>query len=299
MPTETVITGVAINGSEMCYLSADDETLFTYVDPNGNLMCGTPDHVAARVVPGMEIVRVTLLLAPTPGELDVIVPLLGTTESPADTFDPVDAGPPAFPLLLKRNSDKVHAHSGSRINKAVFRSQAGLHPLTLELEIFSLTWSEGSTFNPAAVTPDFSYTHTDGALTIDDYGADRNPSAFAWALDNHLAPRFNNSVTADTLGFFQRTLHIGCNLPYDHVHDDILTTFTTAATRHEGVALSMSYDRGGKQLQFSHDNVKWEARPPKILNKAEDVRLNCFFKAYRDKTANDRLFRIIQDATGA
>lgn len=291
--TPTNATGLALNGYQFCFVKIQDLSRFTFVDPNNRLICGGYGHKLERVTPGMQIFRLKVLLEPHPGELDILLPLIGYTEGSTDTFTPKSALDEFTTLIRRKSSTNVtHTYSNCVINKAIFRGQKGLHPVSVELDLFARGFSEGSTFSPSAITADAPYAFTMGALSLG--GASRPFDSFAWVHDNHVQERWNNSVTATALQNVERTIHLGVNTPYTDDEDDLLTTFISSG-REAGIAASLTYTNGGQSLAFAHTKVLWEGTPPSIGPKPAEVRMFQFYKAY-ENGANPEV-TITQDAT--
>lgn len=276
--TPALASGVAINGTRICFIQCTPLTKFGFVDPNPQLMCGIYDHLLERVTPGQQIHGFRLLCAPHPGELDVLIPLIGLTESPADTFTPADSLTSFTSLLkLKTTTNVTITLSDCVVNRAIFRGQKGRNPVTLELDIFGKTYSEGATFNPSTITVQAPYAFTLGSLSLRSTATAF--SSFVWIYDNHVARRFNNSVTADVLQNTDRTVHFGVNTPYTDDEDDILATFTSSG-REAGIAGTITFTNGAKNLVFAHTKALWEATPPTLGPKPDEVRMFQFYKAY-------------------
>ena len=291
--TATVSTGLAINGSQFCFLRIQDLSQFSYVDPNGQIMCGSLDHYAVRVSTGPEVYRFKVLMAPHPGELDVLLPLMGWNEDSTDTFTPTDTET-TFTSLIRRKSstNTTHSYTGCKIAKAVMRWQYGASPMTLELDIVATGFSEGSTFSPSAITLQGPYTIYHSALTLRATSTAYGQGVIVW--DRHMKPRYNNTVAASVYQSVQRTLHLGVETPYTDDEDDILTTFI-GASRNSTIAANVNFTNGTKRLIWDIPGVVWEATPPSILNKENDVRMYQFYKALR--TAGNPLATVTQDNT--
>lgn len=293
MATEAIATGVAINGTRVCFVSAQPLIKYEYVDPNDHLMCGVLDDVIETVTPGIEHHGWRILLEPHPAELDLLIPLIGYTESPTDTFTPLDTLT-TFTTLVRLKSSTANAISTANcvVDKAIFRGQKGLNPVSLQLDILGRSSSETATFSPSTLTRAAPYPFTSGVLTLDSTA--RKFDQFVLVHDNHVRKRFNNSVTADTLANVRRTIHLGVNTVYDDDTDDLLTTFI-ASTRNTGIAANLQFTRNNQELTWDFTKVLWSATPPSIPGKEAEVRMYQFYQAV--KSGSDDLCTITQDAT--
>ncbi len=291
--TSTLDTRLAINGTEMSAVRVIPTSKYMFVDPNPELMQGDLDHNLERVSEGIQLHGLRVLMEPHPGELDVLIPLIGYSESPTDTFTPADSLTSFSTLVqLKASTKTVHTYGSCKINRAVFRGQKGLHPVSLELDIWALTLSEGSTYAPSTITQQAPYAFTKGSLSL--RGTATALSSFVWVHDNDLQRRINNSTTADVLQNVNRVVHFGCNTPYTDDEDDILTTFISSG-REAGIAGALTYTNGTKNLVFTMPKMLWEVTPPVIGPKPAEVRLDQFYKCY--STGGGAVCTITQDNT--
>lgn len=292
--TSPQVTGLAINGSKICFIKVVPYTRKTFVDPTGEIICGDLDNNLELVSPGIEIHGFKCLLEPHPGELDVLVPLWGYAESPTDTFTPEDDLDEFTCLLkLKTTTNVTETYAGCKVNKTIIRGQKGQHPMSVEMDIWAKTIAEGSTFSPSTITEQAPYAFTRGALTLRSTATAM--SNFVWVHDNHLQRRFNNSVTADVLQNVKRTVHFGCNTPYTDDEDDIETFFLTSG-REAGIAGAVTFTNGNRSFALSMPKMLWEGTPPQLGPLPEEVRLNQFYKCF--STGGGAVCTITQDNTG-
>lgn len=277
----------------MCFVRVDPLIKYEFVDPNPQLMCGVLDDVIETVTPGIEHHGWRVLLQPHPGELDILIPLIGTTESPTDTFSPLDALPTFTTLVrLKSSTQLAYSTTSCVVDKAVFRAQKGSTPLTLQLDILGRTSSETATFSPSTISRQAPYPFTSSTLTLG--GTEHEPDQVVIVHDNHVRKRFNNSVTADVLQNVRRTLHIGANTPYTDTEDGTLTT-AISSSRAAGIAVNLQFTRNNQELTWNVTKAIWAATPPGITGKEDEVRMYSFWQAV--KSGSTALYTITQDAT--
>jgi len=293
--TPASATGLAINGTQMCFISAQPLFKYHLVDPNPQLMCGTLDDIIENQTAGIEHHGWRVLLQPHPGELDVIIPLT-MTEGVTDSFTPDDT-PTAFTTLVRLKSSTANAISttGCVIDKMIIRGQKGLNPISMQLDILGLTSTETATFSPATITANAPYPFTAGTLTS-LAGTARAFDSFVLVYDNHIRKRFNNSVTADVLQNVRRTIHLGVNIPYTDDEDDLFTSNIVGATRAAGFAATLTYSRSNYNFVWTFPKVTWEAEPPPITGKESEIRSFMWMKAA--KSGSNAVVTVTQDNTG-
>lgn len=292
--TAAVATGLAINGYRMQFVSVQPLVKYTLVDPNPYLMCGQLADVIEVITPGIEHHGWRVVMTPHPGELDILTPLWGFTESPTDTFTPTETLS-AFTTLvrLKSSTANVITTSSCKMDKVVMRGQKGNNPITLQMDILGLSSAEGSTFSPSAITRDAPFPFTAGALTAG--GTARAIDAYVLLWNNHIRQRFNNSVTADVLQNVRQTLHVGVNMPYTDDEDDLITT-GISSSRHAGIAINIGHTFNSKRHIWDITKAVWpDATFPGIPGKEQEVRTYQYYQAVR--TGSTAVCSVTQDNT--
>lgn len=280
--TEFMATGLAIDGKRYCYVRIVPLISYKIVNANPQIMCGTLDHLAERVLPGIQLHGWRILMMPHPGELNNLLPLIGTSET-NDVFSPVDTLT-TFTVLVRLQSSTINVWTTSDcvVDKAVFRAQMGANPLALQLDLIGKTSTpDGSTFSPTSITVDspYEWTATNGAVSIGGSARACRSMAFAW--NNHVMARFNNSVTADALANTMRTIHFAFDTPFTDDENDLLTT-ATGSSRTDGIAGSVTFTHGSQSFKADVPKMVWDgAKPPAILSKSQDIRLNQFYLAVK------------------
>lgn len=287
---ESVITQVQLNGQEYCFVKAEDRTRFSYVDPNGHIICGTLDQIAEHVTEGIRLPRVHILLEPTPAEWTTLIPLMGYTTSGGGIFTPTD--PPEFNVQVKYGSVDTGNYVNGKVDVAIARGQQGMNPLSLELQIVSKDYNLDTAWSASAYAEDAAYEFTTGTLEL--YSASRRFNSFVYSHNNNLRQRFNNSVTADVIQSVSRVIHFGVNTPFTADEVDIVQHFMSAA-RLEGVAGTATFTRGNQSLEFDAPYMLWEAKAPDIIRKDAEVRNMAFFKVFA--AGSDPMVTLTSDST--
>lgn len=292
--TPAVATGLAINGLRMQFVSCLPLIKYTLVDPNPYLMCGVLADVIEVITPGIEHHGWRVVMMPHPGEMDILTPLWGFTESPTDTFTPTETLT-SFTTLVRLKSSTVNVITTSNcvMDKVVLRGQKGNNPITCQMDIIGRSSAEGSTFNPTSVTRDAPFPFTAGALS--EAGGVIEFDACVLLLNNHIRKRFNNSVTADVLQNVRQTLHVGINTPYTDTEDANITT-GISSSRHAGVALNLGWTFNSKRHIWDITKAVWpDATFPGIPGKESEVRSYRYYQAA--KSGSSAAWTVTQDNT--
>lgn len=292
--TPAVATGLAINGYRMQFVSCVPLVKYTLVDPNPYLMCGVLNDVIEVITPGIEHHGWRVVMTPHPGELDILTPLWGFTESPTDTFTPTETLTGFTTLVrLKSSTANVITTSNCVMDKVVLRGQKGNNPMTLQMDILGRSSAEGSTFSPSAITRDAPFPFTGGALSVG--GTTRAFDACVILWNNHIRQRFNNSATADVLQNVRQTLHIGVNMPMTDDEDDLVTT-GISSSRHAGIALNLGWTFNSKRHIWDVTKAVWpDATWPGIPGKESEIRSYQYYQCV--KSGSSAVCTITQDNT--
>ena len=274
--TEFMATGVAINGQAYCYVRVIPLISYQIQDFSPQIMCGTLDHLSSRVAAGIQLHGWRVLMMPNPGELDLLLPLIGTSET-ANVFTPVDTLTDfTVAVRLKSSTAYVWSTASCKVDKALFRAQLGANPLMLQLDMIGKSSSVGTTWSPTSTISGapYEWTTTTGAVSLD--GTVRACRSMVFLYDNHLVRRFNNSVTADAVQNIMRTTHFGFDTPFTDDESGLLDT-AIGSSRTTGIAGSVTFTKSTKSFQISVPLMVWEAKPPSILSKSQDIRLDQYY----------------------
>lgn len=276
---EAVATKLQLNGKEYCWVSIDPRVRFSFVDPQGELNCGTLAALKELVTQGPHYVRLHVVLEPSPAQWDTLLPLIGYTEGASDTFTPNHA-PPAFAAQVDYGGVDVANFTSGKVDVAIARGQQGLHPVALELQIAFTDVNFDSAWSATAITEDAPYEFTSGTLEV--YDAARPFNAFVWVHNNHLRLRYNNSVTPDAIQSVMTTINVGVNTPFTADEVILIQRAIDETLRLEGVNVEIVFTHATRSLSFIHPVCLFEGQLPKVLRKDLEVRLYEFFKAYSE-----------------
>lgn len=286
---------LAINGKKMeTAVRFIDRTVYGLVDPNPHVFSGILDGKKEVVSAGMQTFAFQVLLYPTVDQLDTLLPLIGFAESPTDTFTLTDDfSSLTFSTIVDRVA-KVHTYTGCVVDKAIFRGQKGMKPVSLELHCYATGMSEASSGTFSATTPTLSAPYAFNTGTLNEAGTAEVFDRAVLAIDNHAVVQHNNSETPTSIQVSWRLISLGCSTPYTSDEIGILTTHI-GSSRADGVTGSWVLSRGNYSTTFTIANMKWQATPPSVLGKGEEIRLQQFYTCYKSSTTAALI--ITHDAT--
>lgn len=189
--------------------------------PNDGIR-GTRSEHSIRTRFGNKAVGGTIILEPSPLDLDLLLPrILGASES-SDSFALAETLP-AFGVMVDRVA-KVFTYSDCYINKAVFSGQTG-GKIRLALDIIAADWSIGNAGTFPAITlgtaaANQPYTLADGAFTF--ASSARVTKSFELTIENFLEARFANALTASSITPQRRLVTLKTVHPYTSGETDLL-----------------------------------------------------------------------------
>lgn len=273
--TEHRDTRVSLNDDQFCYVRLLDQSQYTFVDPNPEINCNRLGHHGDRVSEGIQIFEFALLIEPSAEEIDKLLVLAGFTEA-SDLFTLSDNSDlTSFTTHIDRSAAN-QIYAGTKVDKMIFRGQQGRHPISCELHCKALSMTEGTYSGTPITNRGAPYAFSAGSLAL--------PTAYrfnSWVqvLDNHLAARWNDEVTASALANVERTVHMGINTPYTTSEKALLTT-AIGASRLTGLTGTVTFSATPRSTTFEYFDLKWEANPPDLPGKPHEVRMPIWFKAY-------------------
>jgi len=265
-----------IDGSSEPYYFLSENLVAQYdlIDDGEQAIRGTRSHPEERVSQGLVRVGGSIVMNPTPLELDNLLPrILGAAEV-TDLFSVAETLP-SFLVAINRIA-KFHTYAGAKVNKAIFSGGSG-KPLQLELQILAQTETEGAagSFPSVAEGNQTPYNFTQGVITLG--GATQLFNQFVLIVDNHLSVEFNNSRTATDIVAADRSVFLALSTPYTSTETTLFTTPVASAAGDS--AATLVFTSGTKSLTFTFGNLKSFARTPSVRNKGQ-IRLPLRYKAY-------------------
>ena len=279
---------LSINGQQMTFMQYIPRTVRELVDDGAVAIRGILDHPKERVTLGRLHIGAEIVMHPTPAELDVLLPLMGGSESPTDTFTIGDTYS-TFDMVVD-SVTKVHTYTTCKMGRAIFSGQRGAEPVQLRFLVLGTGFSEGTDFgSPTALDTDIVYAFHEGVLTLQ--GGSKAFDRFQLMIDPKLQVQWNNSSTPTEICPTDRDIVLQTSTPYTSSESALFTTPLSSAA---GAAGSLAFTRAGQSTTFSFANLKSIAKPPPVLNKAQ-IRLPLTYKAYR--SGSTAALTVTHDAT--
>ena len=287
--SQGAITRLSINGYQMPFRLIDDQSFRELVDDSDEVITGHKDPIKERVSLGLLYLTLRVRLQPTPLELAQLLPLMGMSNSSGNNWV-LDESLASFPIVIDRVA-KVHTYSTCYVNRWTLMGQKGRSAVSLDLEIFGTSLTEGTDFgSPTATQTDAPYPFTGLTLTL--RGSARACDRVAFSVNHFLERNYENSLTGTCIDMTRRRPTLATNVPYKASNTDLLTT--ALLTDSDGAAATIAFVRGGQSTTISLNNIKEIARPPGIPGKV-GLRLNWFGRVYRDLT--NKAFSAVHDST--
>lgn len=290
--SQGAFTQLAIDGKQMEFLSISGGAITELVDNGEQAIRGILDHVEERVTQGLSRYALRIVMQPSPTELDTLLPLMGFTESPTDTFTVAETYT-TFTTIVDRVA-KVHTYTNCKIDKWIYSGQKGSTPVTLTLFLLAEDETEGASgsFSATALDTDIAYAFHEATGTLQ--GAAEVFDRFAIIGDAHMAVQHNNSRKPTSIAPTQRTIHLAVSTPYT---SDESALYTTPYGSAAGGTASIVLTRSDRSTTFTFANAKvTNAKPPDIPGKTE-IRLSQVYKAY--KSGSTASLVITHDNTAA
>lgn len=314
--TTRLALGVTASVQQVEFLSFIDESQFGLVDNSQRAIRGTLEGHSNRVTAGLERLKFKITMNPSPSEMDLILPLIGTTEVSTDNFSVVDGSsnsvaPPAFEVVVDRNT-QIDVYTDCKVDVAVYRGQKGDAPVELILEVYAAgmiqdhgAWTDSGSNAIAAIgTPDICYAFTEGTLKLGtSEGEDSDGiiefDRFAVVINNNLEVQYNNSRTPTNICATRRDIQLLANSPFVSGTKALFNTpagGTTTGYSSPNAYVKFTRSSANISTEFRFGNLKAIATPPDIPGKQE-IRLDLAYTAYT--TSSAAALVVVHDATTA
>lgn len=259
---------------------------------------GTRSAYAGNTREGQYVVGGRLATYTCQDDLDEWLPrILGANES-TDVFD-VDEALQPFVMLIDRVG-AVFQYDNCYVDKAVWRGAAGpgdAEPELIEqiLTIVGQTETLGTVWPVGA--PDLSvgaarapYILSDGVLTVNSvtYAI----KSFVLYVDNHIQPRWVNSLYPTALCPGDRTVMLRVVLPFTAASDAVYSGLYDGNSL-TGVNASLVFTNGIYSTTFTFKGLQWARTSPSVPGKQE-IELTIDFMAR--KTGSDSEIVVTNEA---
>lgn len=242
----------------------------------GHGIRGTRSSPSERTRAGAYTVGGRIALNIDTAMLDLFLPrILGGTEV-ADSF-PLAESLPSFGVLVDRVTQRFE-YQDCVVNRALFHGKAGpgdgdpdLLELTLEILARNRVLGTAAPAVNLSTAANVSvYVHSDAVFTF--AAAGREVKEWWVLIDNHVQPRWVNSLTATRFCPADRTVSVRARLPYDTDTANLLEQATAGAA---GTIALTNAGATGLTTTFTFATLQVPAEDPIIRGKQEiDLFLN-------------------------
>lgn len=253
----------------------------THVDSGG--IRGTRSVVKDRVRIAQEDISGSIVMNPTPIELDTLLPrIMGAAES-TDSFAFAETLP-VFGVLVDRVT-KVFTYTGCYVNRATFSgSQGQLIRLSLDIlgktEVVSAAGTYPGTVPAIDTAQGYVFADTTFSLSGDTSAAE--VSSWEIVIDNVLdGSHYVNSVTRTQIVPTDRIVTVRMSLPYDA---DSIDLYDQAVA---GAAGTLTLTNGGCSTLFTFANLKAPAETPVISGRGSILMLDLSMRAYMSSSTRE------------
>lgn len=288
----STVTGISdFDGSSTQLEFLSEELRYTEVQAYNNGVRGTRSRVAERVRIAQGAVSGSIVLHPTPVELDILFPLILGSAEVADSFTLAETIP-EFGVLIERIA-KRYIYTGCRVSRATFSGSQG-QPITLRLDIEGETEVVSGTSWPGtipAIDSGSPYIFSDTTFSLSADASAAEVRAFEIVIDNGLiTDRFNNSVTRTIIPAADRVISLNMTVPYTADEADLHKQALA------GAAGTLTLTNGGCSTLFTFGNLKTDpAQSPVIGSRGSEIMLGLQMKAY--KTGSTMELAVTHDST--
>lgn len=286
---------VDVNSTPIEVVSASLIAEHTLIESEG--IRGTRSRTKERVRRGLINVGGSVVLHPSPTELDALLPvILGATET-TDTFALAEALP-EFDFMIDTGA-KVYDFANLKVNTATFRGSSG-QPLEVELDMIGKTVTEGNsgTFPALTFDTDTMFVFSDSTFTYDtsSSGADYEILDFELTIDNLVEARFGNSTTATSIDATDRRVTLAVTTPWtatDGEGSDNTALYSVSSVA--GSDGSLALVNGNQSLTFAFANMKLAPASTPIVDGRGEITKAITYNIYKSNTTNELI--VTHDST--
>lgn len=276
----TVIGDFDANSVQYEVNSEDMKMVESHADSGG--MRGTRSVVKDRVRSAQKAVGGSLVLNPTPIELDTLLPrILGAVEA-TDVFALAETIP-TFGVLIERVTNRF-IYTGCYVDKAIFSGSQG-QLVSLRLDLLGKTEIVSGTAFPAAVpvidsAQGYVYADTTYQLAADTSATE--VASWSIVIDNMLDPNhYMNSLTRTQIKPTGRMITLSMMIPYDANSVDL------HAQAIAGAGGTLTLTNGLVSTLFTFANLKSPANTPTFPQRTSEGMLNLSMRSYMSSTTRE------------
>lgn len=233
----------------------------------GNGIRGTRDQSVERTRFGSYPVGGRIAMNVSPADLDLWLPrILGAAEN-NDVFD-IAESLPSFGVLVDRVTGTFE-YTDCVVSRALFRGEAGPGDgdpdlLQMVLEIVAkdeVTGTSAPAVSLSTAANTATYVHSDAVFTF--AAAAREVKRWSLLIDNHIQPRWVNSLTATALCPHDRSVVLNAVLPYDSGTSNLYGQALA------GAAGSIQLTNGNLKTTFTFGTLQAPIKSPFVRGKTE------------------------------
>jgi hypothetical protein len=238
----------------------------------GRGITGTRSNYTNRTAYGASMITGRIAMDACAGDLDFFLPyILGGSEV-ADEFD-VASSLPAMNVMIDKVGG-VFEYINCKVSRAIFRAQgtpADSEPEVIEMILELMGVNESTSQSWPDPEPSLStdenrrpYIHGTSVLTL--VGASREMRDFVLLIDNHLQPRWVNSLTPTIICPRDRTVMLRTTNPFTTAQYAALYGLDDISGD-EGATLQ--WVAGNVSTTWTFGTLQWADESPKIPGKTE------------------------------
>jgi hypothetical protein len=239
---------------------------------------GTRSHSKEVSREGISRIAGSIVLTPSPADLDLLLPrILGTAES-SDSFVLAETLP-SFHVGVDYSVDAFE-YQDCFVNRAIFRGSSGGF-LQLELDIIGTAQADLSypSLTLGVAANNEPYRFSEGVLTL--VSSARPIRSFELIIDNVLDAQFHNTLTAPVITPHDRIITLNCTTPYT---SDEVALFTQTLA---GTTATLAFTNAAMSTTFTFGVLEpFPLQGPTIPGKSEVV-LEQTYRAMQSTTTKE------------
>lgn len=283
---------LAIGGNRLQFIEFESNIVKELSDGSARAIRGKLDRDSNLVSEGITHVDFRIALYMTAQNLDILLPIMGMTESPTDTFTLVDALA-STQVILGMNTLPEVTLGNSFVSRWVIRGVKGGDPPRIDIwfRAYSRTEQANGTFFNTHTVPLVEYPYAFAGGVVLTYGGTQYGfNQYALGCNYHLVAEWNNSVNATNICPTDHEITVGAGMLLAICAGTVTPLLTTPFTGDvTGGAFSLAFSRtigiNTYTTQFNISNVKQLPYQPGVVNKHDFERLQFNGRGYANGTA--------------
>lgn len=270
---------IALNGQSFPFINMRSLVVQELMDGSTDAITGNLQSYDERWDLGIMRIGHRITLEPTPEELDVLLPLMGLTQSPTDTFT-LGQSLTSFPFIVDYVT-KVHTFTNCVIGRWRLQGARGSSPIRLLLDLIGKTRpTEGNagSFSATGRKTDAPIPFSRGTMTLNS--VERQFNQFVLACDFNVAQQYNNSFLPTDLCPSNIQAYLATSVPYDSTNSSLVKVPVVDADV-SSFAGALAFTRGTMSSSWAMTALRPVQRMPDILGKVE-IRAPLYYRINRN-----------------